>query len=247
MEMNGPEVDRRRATRAALKAALLPMMALAWPPGHLAAAEHRRAPAGRFMLTRRLRRELRAGQTISVTRAWEIGFASRAGGIAITGTQLSAEVEAPTALAMLADIERRRVAEGMFPLILDATGMIVGSGDNRSDPALADAIDTARQIFAGVIARTEAAHDINQFMAQVGQTSADAVSRLPRDLFYPRGSSHQESRVVSLAGGDTGEVEVTTSSRTARDGLLIDCRRIVITRMGGTSRATAEDWSLIRL
>lgn len=237
-------IDRRAAGRQVMLAALLPCLALASPLGATVRTAIAAAPRGRFVLTRRLTRQLMDGEAIVVTRRWDIGFAARATGLVVSGRQISAEVSAPPVLSALARIEQDRVADAIFPIQMGKTGQIEATGVQSSE-ALFDAIETARVIFARTLAKERPPGDIARTLSSIGQTSAEAMSGLPRDLFFPQAGTQSSQQTVALAGGETGEITVVTLARTeAASGLLRESERKVITRFGGSERVTREEWTL---
>lgn len=90
------------------------------------------------------------GQTaLSVRRGWEVWFAPQGRGIAVSGRQLFAEVNAPPQLAALARIEQQRTETGLFPLMLDADGAILPVADAQGvSAAVTAALGAAEELIA---------------------------------------------------------------------------------------------------
>ena len=248
--MNESGRERRAAVQVLALAALAPFAALGWP---LCAQAAPRAlaplPAGPFRLERTLLRELDGGTAIVVTRRWRIGFARGAGGIIVGGAQIFADVDAPEALAALAAIERARSATNFFPLKLDAAGLIrTATGGAGSTATLDRALATGRALVDAMAIAAAERQDARLFMAQLANLGAGAVSRLPRDLFFPRPGRETTTREIVLPGGATGSIAVTASATTAPDsGLLETSERRIVTRLEGEERSTVEGWSLARI
>jgi hypothetical protein len=243
--VTGRHFDRRRVVKSAALA-LAPAVALACPLARLGATTGSVAPpAGLFTLERVLTRGLAGGAVLTVTRRWRIGFAPRAGGLQVDGAQLFAAVAAPPVLAPLARLEESRSTAAMFPMALGPDGRIV---DGRRDPdgtQLAAAIEAARLLLSrpgGDPARFQHAQG---FLRELANMSADMVSRLPADLFFPITTPMAETRDLALPEGATGSIAVELSaSADPQTGLLRVSERRVTTRIGSSARVAAERWSL---
>lgn len=227
-------------------AALLPFSALGLPSGRVSAGRRGvAAPGGAFRLERILVRELSGGGEIVVTRRWKIRFARSRGGLAVSGEQTFATVAAPPALAALAAIERSRSAPDVFPLALDDAGLILSSGRSPDPATLVRALETGRALLESLPIAAEDRQDAHTFMTQLAGLSARAVSRMPRDLFFPQAGRDATTRDIALPGGDTGSIAVVSSASAAADtGLLVASERRIVTRIGGSERHTAERWTL---
>jgi hypothetical protein len=242
--MSGGGIQRRIAARQLALAALLPMAALVLP--QLTAQASRRSvpiPAGTFRLERVLSRGLAGGAEIVVTRRWHIAFAVRDRGLTVSGSQVFAEVAAPASLAPLAGAERSRMAQ-LFPLALDDSGLIQGTEAATPD-SLAPALDPGRALIAALPLSAAGRQDAHAFMAELARLGAAAVSRLPRDLFFPRPGRDARTEAIALPGGAAGSIAVTTSASAAPGtGLLVSSERRIVTAIEGTERHTAERWTL---
>lgn len=246
--MSGRGYDRREAAGRIAAAALLPFAALGSPLSSAEAAPRVPAtPAGRFLLERVLTRELGDGASIVVTRRWRIGFAAARPGMSVSGEQTFAEVVAPPRLSPLAQLEQARSTAEMFPIRLDRTGQIAGTERGMDAAHLMRAIDTGRALLERAGA-PDAAQDARGFMAQLAAMGAEAVSTIPRDLFFPAPARKSAMRDVALPDGSKGTIKVDTDASVyVETGLLRASERVIVTRIGSSTRASREGWSLAPL
>ncbi len=152
-------------------------------------------------------------------------------------------VECPPSLQALAEIERSRPDTGMFPIRLDAAGMIAGGQPAAAGEAIDRAADlAARQIGASGLV----AIDMLQAQAFIRQMrDRPAASQWPADLFRPGASHRSETREVPLPGGQTGHVTIEIAANSAgHGGLLASLERTVTTDLAGDKRVTREQWTL---
>lgn len=247
--MSGQGYDRRRVAGGVAAAALLPFTALGIPlTSAVAAARARVAPAGRFSLERVLRRELGDGALIVVTRRWRIGFAAAEPGLLVAGEQIFADVAAPAALSPLAALEKARRTVGMFPISLDPEGLIADSERTMDAAQLLRAIEAARAMVERQAGGAEMNADARTFMGQLARMGADAVSNLPRDLFFPATARSTATREIALPRGGHGVISVITDARAdAETGLLQASERVIVTSIGDSARTSKEGWSLTRI
>ncbi|MEO0462548.1 MAG: hypothetical protein AAF127_05420 [Pseudomonadota bacterium] len=239
------QVSRRRAISLA-------MVALGCVSGSLAnpalAAQHVAIPPAPMRLRRKLVRSLAKGRTLSVARAWKVTFAAQGSGIAITGEQLSANVEAPEALAALARIEQERSTASMFPILLDANGTIMAIGSSTSEATLADAVREAEEIIAARNLDEATQAEQRRFINDVTNSGAMILDRMPGDLFYPSVKPVRQIREVVLPDGAKGEFELNwTAARQEAQPWLARARREVITRIGDSEQRSSEEWQLAAL
>ena len=242
-----PRTRRRLRLDRALGAA---MVALAVPAGMAmappASAQSPRfhAPQGPVVLTREVRRTLADGQQLVVRRRYLVRFVPTASGYTVTGNPAGVEVEAPAAMAELAEVERRRADLGLFPLQLDAAGLIVA----RPAPAESVEATRARAAMSAYLARTDLTaqeRTAAQAMAVKLQAQGQAAGNSwPADLFHPASGHRQEDRDVTLPDGRTGQVSVTVDASNGSGGLLAHMERRVVTRLDGTERLSLERWTL---
>lgn len=246
--MGDEGIARRTASRRIAQAALLPFAMLGAEPVAARTPVPLPAPGGAFRLQRVLTRGLGDGKAIVVTRNWRVSFTQALTGLTVRGEQIDAAVAAPPSLAPLAALEQARSTSGMFPITLDAAGLIVAGGDDADSPQLARAFETARVLFASLPRSQAQIDDAKAFMANLARMSASAVSQLPRDLFYPQSGAETSSRAIALPGGDVGTITVTASATAAVDsGLLMASERRIVTRMHDSERMSAEAWRLIAI
>lgn len=239
-------IDRRRMLRLGAMAALLPT--LAGVPVRAAPAGPFLPPARLMLYVRRLRRGLADGSAFDVSRSFSIRFIAVGSGFRVEGDQVEVAVHAPDRLARFAEIERTRREEALFPLMLDARGLIAGAGApidaGKLDAAVHEAMSemTTNRLPAGD--RAEAAH----FFASLSRNLSQVIAQLPRDLFAPRQSQRESTRNVALPGGGAGAVSVRFTARVdPLTGLMREAERQVVTDLAGDRRLTVESWSLTPL
>ena len=202
-------------------------------------------PDHAWILTREVRRPLPDGSEIVARRRFALTFAPNRdgkGGAVIEGRQIDCEVDAPAHLGALADLERRRVEAGLFPLHIDANGMIVEARRTMPSPTAEPAIGVASQWLS--VSSLEAGDKLQAqaFLASLKQR--DGAGSVPRDLFRPVPGKRQETRNLALPGGADGSVTVTSESRAQADGLLAWSERTVVTDFAGTREVSRESWWL---
>lgn len=223
--------------------------ALALVPGLASAAQGqaRPVPEGAFRLERVLTRGLADGKSIVVTRHWGVAFEKTGpGALRITGKQTFAHVDAPASLQAISRIEARRDESDLFPLDLDAQGLIVSSDRQGPisplpDSVLAEAIAyaKARSANENVIASSR------QFLADLSQRGLDWMTGLPRDLFYPAPRDRRAEREIVLADGTAGTVAMHELVQAdAASGLMTRYYREATTKTETMSRTGSETWSL---
>ena len=202
-------------------------------------------PDGTQRLTRRIERSMRADATLAVERGWHIAFARSGRGIAITGQQVEALVEAPESLAPLAEIEQSRVTDDMWPIMLSDDGRVVAAGSGVREADFAAALDEAERMIGEMDMSASAQEMARQNLAQLYRAGSSLLERLPHDLFYPSLGPQREVRRLDLSGGMTGEFEITyEATPVAESGWLERAERQVVTRVGGSERRARETWTL---
>ncbi|MEO0589911.1 MAG: hypothetical protein AAFZ11_05045 [Pseudomonadota bacterium] len=211
----------------------------------LLAATSVTSPTAPMLLTRKLSRGLRDGKAVLVTRQWRVQFSQENRGVSVTGEQTTVSVDAPPALAELAQIEKERSTAGMFPILLSSEGVIMAAGGNTSQASIDAALKVAEEVMmARGVAQASAAEQ-RQVMAQLQAAGSSFLDQMPGDLFYPSIEPLRELRQVPLGEGVVGEFEVSwEASAQAETGLLESARREVITRIGESERRSSEDWRL---
>lgn len=236
--------DRRTALQTIAFAALAPMGAFGLAGEAAFAAAPLTVPAGPMMLRRTIERALGETAMLSVRRAWECRFVRTSGGIRIDGRQVEVAVDAPPSLAAMARIEREREVTGLFPANLDQAGRLVEAGLSARPEDLRDAIDAALAMVSGSAIAADAKVDARQFLARLGKTAAELVSRVQADLFYPVEGDHNLVRDLPLSEGASGTIEVEWSARARPTGVLEFAEKRIVTRVEGSARLARERWEL---
>ena len=237
---------------AALAALATPALAAdAAPPAgtapHEAADAAFSAPTGPLVLTRELRKTVAGNHEFVSRRRYAVRFAPEGAGWRVEGTLVSSEVEAPARMdPRLVELERARGDEGLFPLKLDRSGMIVaqsGGEDPRND-ARTLAAATAVLGKAGLSPEDRAA--ALRLAAGLQAQARAAGGNWPVDLFRPRTGERSEVRRFPL--GDHGEGRVTITVAAAGDarGVMERLQRRIVTETAGTSRLSVETWTMTR-
>lgn len=196
-----------------------------------------------IILTRSLYLPFPDGRQIAVTRTYEIRFSSTGAGFRVDGRLLKTQVEAPPRLAALADMERRRADDSLFPVLLDRQGRILES------PSPSDGANAAQEAAVGAKAIIAQAAPAPGLRAQINGaldslTGTTSRSQWPPFLFNPGLAEHTASRTVDLPDGMQG----TAETRIAAEGMLTGgipqrVERSVTTRLEGTQRTTREVWT----
>lgn len=202
-------------------------------------------PQAQLLLTRTLHRPLPDGKAIVTRRSYAVRILRDGAGYRVDGTLVETRVDAPPALASLAEIERRRPDNGNFPILLDANGLILGGAGLQSDGSL----DRAAAVAAAAIGDSGLpAIDMLQVQAFIKQLPSRAPrSSWPADIFHPSPGKRSESRTIALPGGAEGHVTIEIEARgPARDGQLASLSRVVTTDLAGDMRVTREQWQLAR-
>lgn len=202
-------------------------------------------PESPLVLTRTVWRTLSDGKEIMVRRRYAVQFTRRNDGFLLNGRLLDVAVEAPPLLAAMAELERNRSDEGLFPLMLDAAGRIrtVASAQPEPQPLR----QNARAKAQGLIATTPLApmqkREAGNFLTRLA--AQGALAAWPADLFNPAPGERHEHRRISLPDGQEGEVNVSVKVLGAnREGLPRSVERTVTTVLDGTARTSREQWTL---
>lgn len=242
------EISRRDAAGHIVALTLLPFAGLIAPRPARAADLNpagRASASGNYLLSRSLHREVGPGVAIDVNRSWRIAITPHDDGFTVSGVQQAAEVTAPAILGPLAALERQRDASALFPMTLDFTGQILRSG-HEDGTTLLRGVETARALFRSLPSAPYASRGASgDMLSQIQRMSAGAVSRVPRDLFFPLPGESQETHRIELPGKGTGLV-IVSSSATAEveTGRLLMSRRDIVTRIDERSLCASEEWKL---
>ena len=215
-----------------------------------AAAESRNPaftpPTGPMLLTRTLIRPLSDGKQILTRRHYMVQIVPTPDGYRVEGRLVEVEVEAPPSLTALAAIERGRADNGLFPMLLDRAGRIVGSSAVTPDGSMERAVRIAGE----QLGRTGLpAGDVRQARSFIAMMQArQARTEWPVDVFSPNPGLRREIRSVPLGEGREGKVTIElTGTREASDGAEIaSLQRSVTTEYGGDTHVTRELWRLSR-
>ena len=238
--------DRRDVLRKVAGFAILPILgppifALSTRPAE--AAGLRVAPGLAFTLHRELEREISGGKAIIVRRAWACRFEKVGRGLGVSGSQISASVEAPPSLGAFAAIEERRQETG-FPATLDANGLILPRGERKGSPEIATAAALALDLFEALPAGDPRIPAARQFLAEVSNRAALLLSRVPSDLFFPTPGSTREDRPMETGGEPAHIVIETEAAADPHSGLLDRFERRILTQIGPDTRLSRDRWTL---
>ncbi len=207
-----------------------------------------RAPDGSLVLTRELRRELSRGKQLVTRRNYRISFVRDGDGWRVDGELIDCQVDAPPELDVLAQIEKARPDNGLFPLYLDSAGRIVEQQGSRADVSTTS---KARAVVGSTVAkiamepqdRAIAAAMVQRIAAQ----SQASGGHWPEDLFRPASGHRSEESSMALPDGSEGRIIVTIDAAGSSDGMLDHFQRNVVTELGGTRRESMEVFRLARM
>ena len=243
----GPVKEERPSRLAALlagAAALLPLSALGLATASPLQASTRSPfapPAQHLLLIRTLHSPLADGREIVSQRTYEVTIRRNGSGWLVDGKTVACQVDAPEALHTLAELERNRSESGLFPLLLDAQGMIVSS---PREPA---PLPGAAAMVGGY---SPAAHAPPAQQATAREVVRSLLVRRvntpwPADLFSPSPGHRSDVQQVALPDGSQGSVTVEGLVRLGGTaGLVSTTERLVTTRLGERSRTTREEWTV---
>lgn len=202
-----------------------------------------------LLFTRRLTRELGAGAAIDVFRSFEIRFIRSAAGFRVEGREIGCDVSAPPALAALAEMERKRQENGLFPMQLDSRGLILKGPQGRGPSApIGKAVNEAlAQIAESHISSGDQAN-AREFVFGLQMLGARITGNMPRQLFVGMTLTQHEERELPMPDGNFGTLTVTMHATTSPDFGLIDRgERVVVTQFGESRRRWVEKWALAPL
>lgn len=232
-----------RAVWLAAAAAILPVAAMSAAETPKPAAGLFKPTAAPLILTRTLRHMMHDGTAIVTRRSYRVQITPEGNGFEIAGTLSEVSVEAPPGLEALAALERRRPDPGIFPIKVDAAGMIVPAADPEPSRQQRQAIGTAS---ADIARMNLASTDAEQAQGFVSQFQTKPYRTYwPLDLFHPASGTRREQRAIALDGGQQGQVTtVIEASADRASGLVSDFTRTVVTDLGGDKRTVIEEWTL---
>lgn len=203
-----------------------------------------------LILTRTVWRSLADGKEIISRKRYAVRIVPDGDGFQVTGELFESAVEAPPALAALAEMERRRSDPSLLPIRLNSNGRIM------PEPAAFD--PAARQPGARVAQRLVrssaiASADKDQADSLIDQIArAGGIAQWPSDLFNPSRQMQRERRRMALPGGSEGEVDVSITVHGQRlggqwqGGLPATVERTVVTELEGTHKVSREQWTFTR-
>lgn len=205
-------------------------------------------PDGPVTLTRTVWRTLNDGKQIRVARSYTIEFVPTANGFVVDGKLVGTEVEAPTLVAPLAELERKRPETGLFPIHLDRNGMILPEpADFNPEPGRA-AIAAGNAVLGKEGAPAPLREQARQMMNQIAAASASAARRAgnwPGDLFNPAEVHGLVRHDLALADGTKGQVAIAIDVDCPSPGRIPrSFERRVTTTLEGTRRLSREVWTM---
>jgi hypothetical protein len=203
-------------------------------------------PQSAMILSRTQVRALPDGKTITTRRIYEVRITRAADGFQVDGHLVNVEVDAPPSLQSLVELERRRPDNGLFPMRLDARGMIVSVMQPGVNPSLDKAVALVSERIGG---SGLAALDMLQAQAFVRQLrEGGGRSVWPSDVFRPAPGKRSEERRLALPGGREGQVVIEIAGEgSGPAGQVAALSRIVTTDLGGDRRTTQERWQITRI
>jgi hypothetical protein len=202
-------------------------------------------PASSLVLTRTIVRPLPDGKTITTRRDYEVRITRAGDGFRVDGALIDVAVDAPPSLLALAEIERCRPDTGLFPILLDASGMIAAP----SGPQQSGSVSQAASLLTERIGSSGLpALDMLQAQAFVARLRAGtARSQWPNDVFHPAPGKRSEARKLALPGGGEGQVLIEIAGEGAGpEGQIAAVDRTVTTDLTGDRRVTLERWRISR-
>jgi hypothetical protein len=198
-----------------------------------------------MLFLRRLTRELPGGYAIVVERGFTVRFAALADGFRIDGEQVSSSVEAPPNLAAYAAIEQKRIERGIFPIELDASGLIRSVPGPTAPTGATQGVELALAQIKTMPLPEGDRDEARAFLLGLEQAAGRISSAPPPDLFTPPATAEQATREVMLPGGLAGSIASRFSGTVSpATGLLDQAERVVTTETAGSTRRTLEHWSL---
>lgn len=201
-------------------------------------------PATELVLTRTVHRPLTGGRELLARRRYAVRIVAEGAGYRVDGQLIDCAVEAPPALHAIAELERQRADNGLFPIRLDAAGRIVEPGVARQAEMPSQGVALAAQRVSQSRLSPPEKAQATSFLTTIA-TRGSTGAEWPRDLFRPVPGRRSEVRRLALPDGSEGTVTVSTAARaSSANGLLEAIERVVVTDLGGDRRETREEWSL---
>lgn len=235
----------RRSLLLASAAAIVPVAISAAPfePRTISAAAPFVPPDGTLLLTRETRRALPGGIVVRSSRSYAIRFLEEQEGYRIEGKLVDVDVEVPPAFAALAELERRRSDEGLFPMHVDRAGQLIEIGTPEDDGSVQAAIRLANRKIEHSVIPADKRKSMQAFVGRFADQRA--LVAWPQDLFVPTPGKRSQNGRITLPEGVEGDVSVELEAQTMPgSGLLERFRRTVTTSVGTSSRVVEEVWTL---
>lgn len=205
-------------------------------------------PVGRAMiLSRTVIRDLPDGKQIVATRRYRVRFLRNGAGFRVEGTLIASEISAPEQLRQLAEMERTRPDDGLFPMELDGSGQIVGGAE--AGPGDRKATEAALRTVDAMLAESPSDAGAEQdrvFIARLRMAVAGPLSaHWPTALFAPGTQVDRQERTFSLPDGSKGRFVSEVRRKTAPgSGTMNDAERRIVTSIGGEDSVALERWTL---
>ncbi|MEQ1497658.1 MAG: hypothetical protein ABL914_03275 [Novosphingobium sp.] len=230
------------ATAAAL--GLVPAQWSSSHPASAAAARRFVPPSTEFVISRSIFRLLSDGKQIIVKRSYRVQFVPDGEGFRLDGVLIAVDVDVPPVLAKLAEVERKRLDNGLFPILLGGDGVIHDQTARAIDrDARQDVVSLGGDLLRNREADSQRRDEGTTLIGRLATSTPG--SPWPADLFFAQPGERRLSRQVTLADGSEGSVEVVMRvSALLPCGLPQSVERIVTTHLAGTSRTSREVFTI---
>ena len=206
------------------------------------------APRQPMTLTRTLRRDLGPGAELVTRRSYRITITPEGSGFRIDGELTGVEVTVPPQLEAIAQLERNRPEHGLFPIMLDAQGVIIALPDPGPASSPTAAVDIAKAMVTGSPLAAGDRAEMLQFFDRMLGARGGVLTKWPQDLFRPAATQRSATSNIPMSDGQTGHVTMTLEATAdGACGLLRSFERTVITDLGGLQRVSRERWTLVPL
>ena len=201
-----------------------------------------------MVLSRTVIRDLPDGKQIIATRRYRVQFLRRDAGYKLEGTLIASEISAPEQLHTLAEMERTRPDDGLFPMDLDGSGLIVGGSE--AGPGDKQATETALHTLETMLADAPSNAGVEQdqnFLARLRMAVAGPLSaHWPAALFLPGSQLDRQERTFRLPDGSDGRfVSEVRRKTTSGSGTMNEAERRIVTSIGGEDSVALERWTLM--
>ena len=161
------------------------------------------------------------------------------------GRLVDVSLRVPPGFEKLAEIERRRPEEGLFPMFLDRNGNLREIALAQDSAATSQAAQIVRSRLDKLPLSAFDKAESRNFVTAVA--SAPATSSWPATVFSPAPGRQQETRSMPLDDGRTGSITVVSDAEVEPgSSLLRRLSRVVTTKVGSSTQRTDENWTLRR-